>query len=488
MLTQQIAKKNYAEISKFAAGDKISVKDLNASAVTASDKNLDLTNYNDVKNLLSDKTDAVAINDAAGNKAYIWQVLSDTDARLVAIVDKKLKVSGNSFVYDGKAPAEPAGTTSTIKYVSGSTALDINEGNYGTGTKTQFFDIPANEKDVLKVVLDGSYSQIGSLTVTDSGNNKGTVEVRVLDGANRGTNINVTAVKDKIYLGEERNNLDASNYTFIGADALVANTTGKLTVAFASLGTGANNKAKLDLTNVNANVTISGDVTNGTDVNTLFVNASGNDTITLVTDITNAQSITLTDAAENVTVKTAIAADADLTNMLKGAAANDTISAKIGTDGDRALSLTLSNAKDTIDVLNAKGTGGALTITTTGFDKANDKIDFGASATKGELQKTQITEQDTIKFITVTNGVLTLSGDADIANDKLTITNALAALSKNEAKDKLLNKVLFFTDKDNVNYLITQGANNTAPDDVAIKLTGVTTEGFEIANGIVTLA
>ena len=482
------SKKSYAEISKFAAGDKISVKDLNASAVTANDKNLDLTNYNDVANLLSDKTDAVAINDAAGKKAYIWQVLDETDARLVAVVDKKLKESGNSFVYDdGKTPAEPAGTTSTIKYVSGSTTLDISEGNYGTGTKTQFFDIPANEKDVLKVVLDGNYSQIGSLRVDNSGDNKGTVEVHVLDGANG--NIDVTAVKDKIYLGEGKNNLDASNYTFIGADALVANTIGKLTVASASLGIGVN-KAKLDLTNVNANVTISGNVANETDVNTLFVNASGNDTITLDTSITNAQSITLTDAAENVTVSTPItAANASLATMLNGAAANDTISAKIGTNAAQALALTLSDAKDTVDVSAAKGTGGALTITTTNFDKANDKIDFGADATKGELTKTTITAVDTdIKSITVTDGVLTLSGDADIANDKLTITNALAALSKNEAKDKLLNKVLFFTDKDGVNYLITEGATTNATDDVAIALTGVNTAGFEIANGFVTLA
>ena len=483
------SKKSYAEISKFAAGDKISVKDLNASAVTANDKNLDLTNYNDVANLLSYKTGAVAINDAAGNKAYIWQILDETDARLVAIVDKKLKVSGNSFVYDdGKTPAEPAGTTSTIKYVSGSTTLDIGEGNYGTGTKTQFFDIPANEKDVLKVVLDGNYSQIGSLRVDNSGDNKGTVEVHVLDGANG--NIDVTAVKDKIYLGEGRNNLDASNYTFIGTDDLVANTTGKLTVAFGSLGTGGNRKAKLDLTNVNANVTISGDVTQNTDLKTLFVSASGNDTITLDTSITNAQSITLTDAAENVTVSTPItAANASLATMLNGAAANDTISAKIGTNAAQALALTLSDAKDTVDVSAAKGTGGALTITTTNFDKANDKIDFGADATKGELTKTTITAVDTdIKSITVTDGVLTLSGDADIANDKLTITNALAALSKDQAKNALLNKVLFFTDKDGVNYLITEGATTNATDDVAIALTGVNTAGFEIANGFVTLA
>ena len=338
-------------------------------------------------------------------------------------------------------------------------------------------------------MLDGSYSEIGSLTVNNSGNNKGTVEVHVLDGANRGSNINVNAVKDKIYLGEGKNNLDASNYTFIGTDALVANTIGKLTVAFGSLGTGGNRKAKLDLTNVNANVTISGDVTNGIDVNTLFVNASDNDKITLTTNISNVENITLTNAAENVTVNTNITADANLATMLKGAAANDTISAKIGTNAAQALALTLSDAKDTVDVSAAKGTGGALTITTTNFDKANDKIDFGADATKGELTKTTITAVDTdIKSITVTDGVLTLSGDADIANDKLTITNALAALSKNEAKDKLLNKVLFFTDKDGVNYLITEGATTNATDDVAIALTGVNTAGFEIANGFVTLA
>ena len=61
-------------------------------------------------------------------------------------------------------------------------------------------------------------------------------------------------------------------------------------------------------------------------------------------------------------------------------------------------------------------------------------------------------------------------------------------MSKNEAKDKLLNKVLFFTDKDGVNYLITEGATTNATDDVAIALTGVNTAGFEIANGFVTLA
>lgn len=342
-------------------------------------------------------------------------------------------------------------------------------------------------------MLDGSYSQIGSLRVDNSGDNKGTVEVYVLDGANN-SNINVTAVKNKIYLGEGKNNLDASGYTFIGADHLIANTTGKLTVAFSSLGAGEN-KAKLDLTNVNANVTISGDVTNGIDVNTLFVNASDNDKITLTTNISNAQNITLTDAAENVTVKTAITDDADLTTMLKGAAANDTISAKIGTDGDQALALTLSNAKDTIDVSTAQGTGGALTITATNFDKANDKIYFGPNATKGELEVTDLSAQiggnSTIQKISVVNGklnLLTNAGEA-VASDKATIANALATLADNNAKGVLLNKVLFFTDgATGTNYLITEGTSNAATNDVAIALTGVDTAGFEIANGIVTLA
>ena len=393
--------KNYAEINKFGEGDTIKVGTLSGDATQVDNKALDLTRYADVKAELDKASaDVLAINDVNGKKAYIWQKVAVGDARLVAIVDKKLKVSDTGFILDdGKGGDKPAGTTSTIAYVSGSQTLDINEGNYGDGTKTQFFNTPANEKDVLKVLLNGSYSDIGDLTVNDSGSNKGTVEVYVLDKAT--STIDVTAVKDKIYLGDGKINLDASTYIFSGADTLIANTTGKLTVAVGSLGTGASTKAQLDLTSVDANVTISGAVTNGIDVNTLIKvdedkAAAAKDTITLTTNISGGESITLTNATENITIA-AVTDSADLTTMLSGAAANDSVILQIGTVASAGKTFKLSAASDTVKFTGVTATNNNYTIT-----------EFN-TGDKAASVKTLVTGVTATRYETVTQGTTTAS-------------------------------------------------------------------------------
>ena len=491
------SKKSYAEINKFAADDRISVDALAAKAISTSNKNLDLTNYNDVKTLLSGETGAVAINDAAGKKAYIWQVEGLTTPKLVAIVDKKLKAdAGLSFVYDdSKTTPEEQGSLSSIYYVSGSTTLDINKGIYGEGTKTQLFNKPANEKDVLEVALrtvDGNAP--GALTVTNSGDNKGTVKVYVMDKANGASDINLTGVKGEIYLGAKSGiiNLDASNYTFKGVDTVVATTSGELKVGFGKLGKGAD-KAQLDLTKVNANVTISGDLTDGINLNDLIkvdedATAAAKDTITLTTDISGSQTITLTNATENVTLSTEITADtANLANMVSGAAANDTISAKVTTQySGKALGLTFSNAKDTIDISAAKSASsqGALTITATNYAKTDKFVmanDAAVASTNGKVTFQAAIDGD-IKGVTITNGIAEF--DVTVGQEsKLTLANILTALNTAKsdasgnpavvgAKKAVLVKV---NGEDNYTLVYTGATATVGDDDVAVKLAGITT-------------
>lgn len=394
------SKKSYAEINKFAADDRISVGTLAAKAKSTSDKNLDLTNYNDVKTLLSGETGAVAINDAAGKKSYIWQIDDLTTPKLVAIVDKKLKVDGvtNSFAYDdGKTPPEEQGNTSTISYVSGSTTLDINKGRYGAGSDTQPFKAPAKANDVLEVELKKDNGTApGTLKVTDSGDNKGTVKVYVMDGATGSSDIDFTAVKNpkEIYLGNKNGatvDLDASKYTFKGVETVTATTSGDLKVAVNSLGTGASTKAQLDLTKVDANVTISGDVTAGINLNNLIkvgedATAAAKDTITLTTKISGGESITLTNATENITIAE-VEKSADLTTMLSGAATNDSVLLQIGAVSASSQSFKLSAASDTVKFTGAATTANKYTITefNTGDKAANVKaLVTGVTATEYE--------------------------------------------------------------------------------------------------------
>ena len=490
--------KNYAEINKFGEGDTIKVGDLSGTATQVNNKALDLTRYADVKSTLSGKTtgDVVAINDVNGKKAYIWQVLDSNDARLVAIVDKKLKFDGTSFVYDNsKTTPEEQGNTSTISYLSGSTTLDINSGLYGTGSKTQEFKAPANAKDTLVVELKNDGNTPGNLTVTDGGNNQGTVKVYVMDKGSSAT-INLAAVKNKeIYLGDEKHptySLDASDYTFTGVETVTATTSGELKVGFDKLGKGPD-KAQLDLTKVNANVTISGDLTNGINLNDLIkvdedATAAAKDTITLTTNISGSQTITLTNATENVTLSTEITANtANLANMVSGAAANDTISAKVTTQNSgKALGLTFSNAKDTIDISAAKSASsqGALTITATNYAKTDKFVmanDAAVASTNGKVTF-QTAIDGGIKGVTITNGIAEF--DVTVGQEsKLTLDNILTALNTAKsdasgnpavvgAKKAVLVKV---NGEDDYTLVYTGATATVGDDDVAVKLAGITT-------------
>ncbi|MDO2408149.1 hypothetical protein, partial [Campylobacter magnus] len=369
--------KNYAEINKFGDGDTIKVDTLSGDATQVKDKALDLTRYADVKSTLLGKTtgDVVAINDVNGKKAYIWQVLDSNDARLVAIVDKKLKVDGTSFVYDNsKTTPEEQGSLSTISYVSGSTTLDINKGIYGEGTATQQFNSPANEKDVLEVALrtvDGNAP--GALTVTDSGDNKGTVKVYVMDKANGASDINLTGVNGEIYLGAKSGiiNLDASNYTFTGVNTVTAITSGELKVKADQFTA----SKTLDLSKVKANVI----------VNDLAVDTN---------NINLGTSIVSGDASDKVAIKIASVGQSDKTVTATTAA--DTITLASGASNAVTIDLGVDTSADTLVHLATTLTG-LKGDTITNF-KSQDKIDLKALQLGASLTTKAATADGHVKF------------------------------------------------------------------------------------------
>ena len=296
---------------------------------------------------------------------------------------------------------------------------------------------------------------------------------------------------ENLYLGDGTGTWASADLTKYDAnvDAIYATAT-KLVFASAD----KFDSKKLDLGKASADITITSVGADSGDLTKLFENATSDDKIAL-TLASGVTSVKLTAAAETIDASkvTPIAASTyNIAEKFVNIAANDTINGlKFGTQASgTTLALTLSDAKETIDISAAKGSGGALTITTTGFDKATDKIFFGATAAKGELTQTSIAAVDTdIKSITVTNGVLTLGGDSGaITGAKLTIGNVLSALKDTKTKDALIDQVLLFTDNAGKNYLVTAGGTNASTDDVAIVLTGVTTKGFSIDNGVVTLA
>ncbi|MCI7447362.1 DUF4214 domain-containing protein [Campylobacter sp.] len=367
--------KNYAEINKFGEGDTIKVGGiLSGDATQVDNKTLDLTRYADVKSTLSDKTtgDVVAINDVNGKKAYIWQVLDSNDARLVAIVDKKLKVDGTSFVYDNsKTTPEEQGSLSSIYYVSGSTTLDIDKGIYGEGTATQQFNSPANKKDVLEVALrkvDGNAP--GALTVTDSGNNQGTVKVYIMD---KGTgNINLTGVNGEIYLGAKSGiiNLDASNYTFTGVGTVKAITSGELTVTADQF---TNNKT-LDLSEVGANVIVKD--------------------LAVTADVNLGASIVSGDASDKVAIKIASVGSSGKTVTATTAA--DTITLASGASSKVTIDLGVDTSADTLVHLATTLTG-LKGDTITNF-KSQDKIDLKALQLGASLTTKAATADGHVNF------------------------------------------------------------------------------------------
>ena len=494
--------KNYGKLPTTLTADTVYyINTAISSADDLSSKGTVLAFVGDNTTLASDSKTLVALNNSAQNKSYIFEIsgtgskVTRDDITLKAIVDNAInkydQVSGNTIEFVAgteKKDVKPSGNV--IDYITGEATLTLadNKATYNSQ------DVSYTEDKVVIKGVNNSLKVTGDVTKT--------AEVYVSGTVNASTTItkeDPAKATVNVYLGGDSTAagttaLDLSGVTKLfdntkAVDAVYANTTGTITLSGA---TTFGDTLKLNLSKVDANITISGDVSSGADLNTLFMSGNSGDTITLTTNISGSESITLTDASENVTLSKAItASSADLTTMLSGAAANDTISVKVGTQASgQDLALTLSDAKETIDISAAKGSGGALTITATSFDKANDKISFASTATKGELTQTSITAVDsTIEKISVVDGKLNLltSGGAAVTSDKLTIANVLSVLKDANTKTALINQVLLFTDKDSKNYLVTAGASSASTDDVAIVL-GVTTTDFNIANGVVTLA
>ena len=229
----------------------------------------------------------------------------------------------------------------------------------------------------------------------------------------------VTSTVD-VYLGDNNSSGDL-NFSSVensaiasGADTLYANTTGTITLSGA---TTFGDTLKLNLSKVDANITISGDVSSGADLNTLFMSGNSGDTITLTTNISGSESITLTDASENVTLSTDItASSADLTTMLSGAAVNDTISATVTQSSTVAITLTAAN--DTIKFTKGDNTNKASLVNfkTSGADKIDlTGLNLGTLTSKTAASTGAIFENGGVYV--VETEISGKSGDAIVMDD-----------------------------------------------------------------------
>ncbi|MDO2408015.1 DUF4214 domain-containing protein [Campylobacter magnus] len=353
--------KNYAEINKFGEGDTIKVGVLSIAATQVNNKALDLTRYADVKaELAKTSANVLAINDVNGKKAYIWQVLDSTDARLVAIVDKKLKVDGTSFVYDnGKAPQPPVGpvvpgqptgelkaqkvagfdyyelavnppvqvseTGTTLKLaedlqtlVEAETAKQITVNANGSGD-ISFDAAVKSSNQVIKVILQGT----GTRTV-DLENVNATAVKNITDGAanttldisnktfNASSGADVFATGLKIDLGAGTDVVNIGNQTHAsGAFALtgvegIKASGGTLDAALVTKT--ANNAVTTDLTQIEGSLTLKN-----------FAGATSIDLSNIKTAVTKDTALTI-----DIVTGTPVTA-ANLTSVKGSATANDTL-------------------------------------------------------------------------------------------------------------------------------------------------------------------
>ena len=443
--------KNYAEINKFGEGDTIKVGDLSGTATQVNNKALDLTRYADVKSTLSGKTtgDVVAINDVNGKKAYIWQVLDSNDARLVAIVDKKLKVEAGSFVYDdgkSKGPVDPViATENVVNASAANTTIAIDKGTVTGGT-------PAT----IDATQDFAINASGG-TVTINGN--GTVDTKALvfamtnttfDGASAGTKVTADVYvggkyeNGAIVAGGSGDAVTLTNNMIKGDSDKVAilNTNGEVSGSGGeALFTGG---YKLDLGRVDANLnlgTFGSGVTN-VNINSYVQNVGAEDSITFkVSD--KAEQIIGTVGKDNITL---VANTKPLKIWLEGG--DDTLDAK-------AAFVTLDGSSQAINNL----------ATVNGIDKGDKIILSGAAVTVGN-------SGDAINVIQASNIA------ADFG----------AALNTKAAGAYLVN----YTGGDDAGqylvYTATTGTGAIKTSDIVLKLNGLVNSITADANGGVIIA
>ena len=354
---------SYAEISKFASGDKIQVSGKSLKTAELDGKKVNLTRANDeVKAaIIAAGTDVVAINDINGKASYIWEKVDVDNYKLVSIVDKKLKVDGvtNSFVYDnGKSqgPVDPVIATGNV--VTGNTTqVNVNDGTVTGGTPN-----PIDATKDFAVNASG-----GVLKLTGIGN-----DVNALVFAKTGTDISstdATKVNIDVYVGGKYENgaivAGASGDTVTltknmiskDADKIVhANTTGKITAASEA----AFSDGYLDLGRVDADVevTVFGTGVTNVNLNNYVKNVGAEDRITFEVDA-KAEQIIGTVGKDNITL------------------AKNTKPLKIWLEGgDDTL-----DAKAAVVALNTNAISNLATVN--GIDKGDKIILSGAAVTVG---------------------------------------------------------------------------------------------------------
>lgn len=383
------SKKSYAEINKFAADDRISVGALAAKAKSTSDKNLDLTNYNDVKTLLSGETGAVAINDAAGKKAYIWQVDGLTTPKLVAIVDKKLKAdAGLSFVYDDSKttplPVDPQANDSVIYAYAKALQTDLTfdltpdgSGNFtiGDGDKSVKFKAPVEAADTFTFTgVDGNVTLNGSGVA-------GTVKMYLstAKGITLAESPSDIGVTSEVYVGgtattTSSSNFDMSDITLNNIDKLFINTTGEVKANSAK-----HTATKIDFTQAvdaaGAKITFSNNLA-----------AAKNTAFEVESLFAKVDTASVVDG--NEIIKYTVAGNASDTDtvLLNGTKGQDhiTLAADVTKSGGLTLDLGNDNVVDKLDATNAANVAAGIAalpkLVSVKNAKAGDMIKLGAAS------------------------------------------------------------------------------------------------------------
>ena len=444
---------SYAEISKFASGDKIQVSGKSLKTTELDGKKVNLTRANDeVKAaIIAAGTDVVAINDINGKASYIWQKVDVDNYKLVSIVDKKLKVEAGSFVYDdgkSKGPVDPViATENVVNASAASTTITL-----ATGKGTVTNGTPAT----IDATQDFAINASGG-TVTIDGN--GTVDTKALVFAMTGTTFAGASADTKVtadvYVGGKyengaivaggsgdavtlTNNMikgDSDKVAILNTNGAVSGTDGE------ALFTGG---YKLDLGRVDANLnlgTFGSSVTN-VNINSYVQNVGAEDSITFKVS-NKAEQIIGTVGKDNITLA---ANTKPLKIWLEGG--DDTLDAK-------AAVVTLDGSSQAINNL----------ATVNGIDKGDKIILSGAAVTVGN-------SGDAINVIQASNIA------ADFG----------AALNTKVAGAYLVN----YTGGDDAGqylvYTAATGAGAITTSDIVLKLNGLVNSITADANGGVIIA
>ena len=374
---------------------------------------------------------AIAVNENNGSKLYL--VGKTGDATLIANLSDK--IDSLDTMVDGVVTFNTtnSGTpeANTVPLAYGTNALNLSTGKYDTTNFTAYDKLVVKDISGAGLTISGGKNDVDAVITGESGavtvDSTATGTVNVYLGGSVDVNGKITASSSPVDLSGVANAEIAK-----GAKALYANVSGNtITLKDASKfgGTDAN-PLKLDLSKVNAQITISGGVTATTDLNDLFVSGDANDTITFtISGGTSDNTIKGTAAAEILTVDSgASAKSVDLgagidTIVLSGDATSVTSLKnveKISLSNDASLSLAALN-----DNITSLGT---------------TELKFGASAS-GKALTLDASGATTIDLSQVTKDTEATSG-ASITLDKVgsgATTDVAITLNKDDNITETIN-------------------------------------------------